>query len=295
MLAIRQNRSDRLFDIVNYMLLTVILLIVLYPLYFIVIASFSSPDLVKNGDVWLIPQGITFEGFKAIFADNRIWTGYGNSLLYAVLGTVINVSLTLTAGYALSRTDLVGRKILMFLIVFTMFFGGGLIPTYLLVKQLHMVNTIWALLIPGAVSAYNIIIARTFFQSTIPSELHEAAQIDGCSNTRFFVQVVLPLSLPIVAVLVLFSAVGHWNGYFSALIYLRNEKLFPLQLVLREILITNEAQDQAMAMSDSTKQQEVAELMKYGVIIVSSLPMLTLYPFLQKYFVKGVMIGSLKG
>jgi len=296
MAATHRTRMDRAFDIFNYTVLTFVLIVVLYPLYTVVISSISDPDLVNSGKVWLFPRGITFEGYERIFSDSSIWLGYRNSLLYMTVGTVVNVSLTLTSGYALSRADLAGRNFFMLLITFTMFFGGGLIPTYLLVKQLGMVNTMWALIVPGAVGAYNIIIARTFFQSSIPNEILEAAQMDGCSNTRFFLRIVLPLSVPIVAVMVLFSAVGHWNAYFQALIYIRNENLYPLQLILRKILIVNESQDQMLAnLTDMTEQQRIADLMKYGVIMVASLPMLVLYPFLQKYFVKGVMIGSIKG
>lgn len=296
MIVSRKSKADLAFDICNFTLLSLVLVAVLYPLYIVVISSFSDPDLVNSGKVWLFPQGITFEGYKRIFSDQSIWLGYRNSLLYMTLGTTINVVLTITAGYSLSRSDLAGRHVFMFLITFTMFFGGGMIPSYLLVKELGMVNTMWALIIPGAVGAYNIIIVRTFFQSTIPNELLEAAQVDGCSNTRFFLRIVLPLSVPIIAVIVLFSAVGHWNTYFQALIYIRNEELYPLQLILRKILIVNESQDQMLAnLTDMTEQQRIADLMKYGVIIVASLPMLILYPFLQKYFVKGVMIGSIKG
>lgn len=295
-MILKQSRADRWFDILNYSLLTLIMLIVMYPLYLIIISSISNPNSVNGGLVWIIPDGFTMEGYKRIFTDQRIWTGYRNSLFYATLGTAINVTLTLGAGYALSRTDLVGRKIFMFLIVFTMFFGGGLIPTYLLVKELGMANTIWSQVIPNAVGAFNIIITRTFFQSTIPKELQDAAEIDGCSDAKFFFKIVLPLSMPIVAVMVLFSVVGHWNSYFQALIYLRNESLFPLQIVLREILIVNQTQDNMMITAkDDAEMLRIVDVMKYGVIIVASLPVLILYPFLQRYFVKGVMIGSLKG
>jgi putative aldouronate transport system permease protein len=291
-----RSRADKLFDFFNVVALSVLLLAVLYPLYFVVISSISDPDLVNTGKITLLPQGVTFEGYSRIFADSNIWRGYRNSLMYTALGTAINVTLTVTAGYALSRSDLVGRGGFMFLIVFTMFFSGGLIPTYLLIKNLGMLNTVWAMIIPNAVSAYNVIIVRTFFQSTIPVELLEAAKIDGSSNTRFFLRIVLPLSMPIIAVMILFSAVGHWNSYFQALIYLKNDNLQPLQIVLRNILITNEMSEQ---MTDGIVNQaeivRIAATMKYGIVIVASLPVLILYPFLQKYFVKGVMIGSLKG
>ncbi|CAG7644122.1 carbohydrate ABC transporter permease [Paenibacillus allorhizosphaerae] len=291
-----RTRTDKAFDAFTYALLSLLLLVVLYPLYFVVISSISNPDLVNLGKVTLYPRGVTLEGYRRIFSDASLWLGFRNSFLYTILGTSLNVVLTITAGYALSRTDLAGRNAFMFVIVFTMFFGGGLIPTYLLVKSLGLVNTIWVMILPNAVSAYNIIITRTFFQSSVPGELLEAAKMDGSSNTRFFLQIVLPISLPIVAVMVLFSAVGHWNSYFQALIYLKDDELQPLQIILRKILISGEA---AESMVDGLVNQaevvKMAETMKYGVIIVSSLPVLVLYPFLQKYFLKGVMIGSLKG
>ncbi|PYI50781.1 carbohydrate ABC transporter permease [Paenibacillus flagellatus] len=295
-MVIRKTRADRWFDLFNYSLLGAVMLVVLYPLYLVVISSISDPNSVNGGSVWLLPDGVTFEGYRRIFADGRIWTGYRNSLLYAALGASINVALTLGAGYALSRTELAGRNFFMFLIVFTMFFGGGLIPSYLLVKELGMVNTVWSQVIPNAVGAFNIIITRTFFQSTIPKELQEAADMDGCSDATFFFRIALPLSLPIVAVMTLFSVVGHWNSYFQALIYLRNEELYPLQIVLREILIVNATQDNMlMASQNEAETLRIVDVMKYGVIIVASLPVLVLYPFLQRYFVKGVMIGSIKG
>ncbi|CAG7648256.1 L-arabinose transport system permease protein AraQ [Paenibacillus solanacearum] len=295
MIATR-TRADQAFDIFSYTLLSLLLLVVLYPLYFVVISSISNPDLVNLGKVTLYPRGVTLEGYRRIFSDATLWLGFRNSLLYTVLGTCLNVVLTLTAGYALSRNDLAGRNVFMFLIVFTMFFGGGLIPTYLLIKGLGLVNTIWAMILPNAVSAYNIIITRTFFQGSVPGELLEAAKMDGSSNTRFFLQIVLPISLPIVAVMVLFSAVGHWNSYFQALIYLKDDELQPLQIILRKILISGEAAENMVdGLVNQAEIVKMAETMKYGVIIVSSLPVLVLYPFLQKYFLKGVMIGSLKG
>lgn len=272
-----------------------LMLIVLYPLYVIIISSVSDPNSVNAGQVWLLPKGITFEGYERIFQDERIWMGYRNSLLYTTLGTGINVVLTLTGGYALSR-NLVGRNWFMFLIVFTMFFSGGLIPSYLFIKELGMYNTIWSQVIPTAVGAWNIIITRTFFSTTIPNELHEAAEMDGCSDAVFFWKIVLPLSTPIIAVMVLFSAVGHWNSYFQALIYLREEALYPLQIVLREILIVNETQENTLTIAQSDSEMlRIVDVMKYGIIIVACLPVLVLYPFLQRYFVKGVMIGSIKG
>ncbi|RBW70774.1 carbohydrate ABC transporter permease [Bacillus taeanensis] len=291
-----RSKEDRIFDILNFTLLTVVSIAVLYPLYFIVIASISNPDLINAGKVWFFPQDITFDGYKRILQDEKIWTGYKNSIVYTVVGTAVNVAFTLMAAYALSRKDFYGRNFFMILIAFTMFFSGGLIPTYLIVKELGMLNTMWALIIPKAVAVWNLIVARTFFESTIPNELLEAAKIDGCSNTKFFTKIVLPLSKPIVAVMVLFYGVGHWNSYFDALIYLNDEGLYPLQLILRNILIQSEASQSMIGDIESlAAQQRVGELIKYGVIIIASIPLLIVYPFIQKYFVKGVMIGGIKG
>lgn len=296
---ITRTRGDKTFDILNVIFFIFILLVVIYPLYFMFIASFSDPNAVNNGEVWLWPTGFTLEGYEVIMQHDGIWTGFKNSIIYTAVGTIINVILTVTGGYALSRKDLQGRNIMMFFIVFTMFFQGGMIPTYLLVKNLGMTNTMWALIIPGAISAYNLIIVRTFFQSNIPDELLEAGKMDGASNIKFFTKVAIPLSTPIIAVMVLFHAVGHWNQYFNALIYLRDANLYPLQLVLREILILEQSQELvesggAMVQMEQ-ERQNLAGLIKYGVVVVASLPMLILYPFVQKHFVKGVMIGSIKG
>lgn len=292
----KRSNGDRWFDGANLSFFILILAVVVYPLYFIVIASISDPDAVNQGRTMLIPKDVTLIGYERIFQDQRIWLGYMNSLIYMVVGTIIKVSLTITAGYALSRKDLVGRNIFMFGIVFTMFFQGGLIPTYLLVKDLGMLNSLWAMVIPSAVTVFQLIIARTFFQSSIPDELREAAFIDGCTNWKFFFSIVLPLSTPIIAVVGLFSAVSEWNSYFPALLYLRDEALHPLQLVLRSILIQSEAQSE---MLDGTMETlmylKAAEQIKYGVIIVASLPMLILYLVAQRYFVHGIMVGSLKG
>jgi len=292
----RKSKGDILFDCLNYTFLSIGTLFVLYPLYFVLVASISDPNMIYSGHVWLWPQGVTLDGYARIFNDKMIWTGYMNSILYAVVGTSISVTLTLLAAYPLARKDFVGRSIFMWFFMFTMFFNGGLIPTYMLVKDLGMINTIWALVLPGAAGVFNIIIVRTFFQSTIPDEMREAAFIDGCTNTRFFLYIVLPLSKPIIAVMALFHIVGFWNGFFDALIYLNHESKYPLQLVLRNILVQNQVNSSMMIDVESyAAKLRVTELIKYGVIIVASLPLLIIYPFLQRYFVKGVMIGSIKG
>ena len=295
---ITRTKSDKIFDTFNVIIFMIIILLIIYPLYFMIIASFSDPGLVNTGNVWLWPKNVTLEGYRVIFQNDQIWTGYKNSIIYTVVGTTINVILTIAGGYALSRKDLIGRNYMMFFITFTMFFSGGLIPTYLLVRDLGLVNTMWALIIPGAVSAYNLIIVKTFFEANIPDELLEAGIMDGCSNMTFFLKIAIPLSKPIIAVMILFHAVGHWNQYFAALIYIRDASLYPLQLVLREILIVEQSRDLSevgAAILDDTGRANIASLIQYGVIIVASVPMLVLYPFVQKHFVKGVMIGSIKG
>ncbi|GAF11381.1 ABC transporter, permease protein [Bacillus sp. JCM 19046] len=293
---IKRTKGDKAFDAVNLFFLTLGCLIVLYPLYFIVIASISDPNRIFAGDVLFLPKGVTLDGYGRIFSDPGIWNGFKNTFIYSSLGTAISVTLTVTAGYALSRKDLAGRHLIMAFLLITLFFHGGMIPTYLVVRDLGMVNTIWAMVIPNAVGLWNVIICRTFFQTSIPKDMLEAAQIDGCNDFRFFSKIVVPLSKPIIAVMVLFHVVTHWNSFFDALIYLNNDSLYPLQLILRNLLIQSEVSSQMIGDVESSQAQlAVAEQIKYGVIIVSSIPLLILYPFLQKYFVKGVMIGSIKG
>lgn len=295
---VRQGRSNMIFDIVNHMILFLLLIIVLYPLFFIVIASFSSPDAVSRGEVLLFPKGFNVKGYKEIFKYKDIWVGYKNSLIYTVVGTSVNLIATIPAAFAFSRKELVGKKFLMLLFAFTMFFGGGLIPSYLLVQSLHIDNSMWALVLPGAVGVYNLIVARTFFQESIPDELYEASVMDGCDFLKYFFRIVIPISKPIIAVMILIHAVGHWNSYFSALIYLVDRSKFPLQVILREILVqqqTVSAGGSSVAMETLELQRQLAEMIKYGVIVVSSLPVLCMYPFIQKHFVKGMMIGAVKG
>lgn len=288
--------GDKWFDSINYALLAVVTVIVLYPLLFVLSASVSNPAAVLNGEMWLWPKDLALTGYKKVLENRDILTSYGNTLLYTVTGTAINVVMTVMAAYPLSRRDLRGRHWMTALMVFTMFFSGGLIPTYMLVKQLGMVNRFWALIIPNAVSVWNIIIMRTFFQSGIPNEIQEAAAIDGCSDFKTLWKIVLPLSMPILAVMVLFYSVGHWNAYFSAIIYLTDRELYPLQLILREILVQGQMEEM-VNIGDSSHAQSImdAEAIKYAVVVVANLPILLLYPFLQKYFVKGVMIGAIKG
>jgi putative aldouronate transport system permease protein len=287
--------SEKAFDLFVYVLAAIILCLVMYPLILVISASFSNPLQVIDGHVWLLPKGWTLEPYQRVFENPSIWTGYANTILYAVAGSAINIAMTILAAYPLSRRDLPGRNIIMFLITFTMFFSGGLIPTYLLVKDLGMVNTIWALLIPGAIATYNLIVIRSFFLTSIPFELQESAWMDGCSNWKLLLRIVLPLSKPIIAVMLLFYGVGHWNAYFNAMIYLRDRELFPLQLIIREILILNQSEDMGLEGVGMSERVLMAESIKYSVIIVSSLPVLMIYPFIQRYFVKGLLIGSIKG
>ncbi|BFH66622.1 MAG: carbohydrate ABC transporter permease [Paenibacillus dendritiformis] len=293
---IDRSIGDRIFDAVNYVLLTLVMLIVLYPLLFVLSASVSNPETVLRGEMWLIPKQINFDAYAKIFQNKDILLGYGNTILYTLLGTAINLIMTICAAYPLARKDFLGRGLITGIIVFTMFFGGGLIPTYLLIKNLNMLDTLWVMVIPNAVAVWNIIIMRTFFQQSIPGEIQEAAMIDGCSHIQTLLRIVLPLSMPIIAVMVLFYAVGHWNSYFNALIYLSSKDKFPLQLILREILIQSDSGDMIKLTSESAVKMKMSvEGLKYAVLVVANLPMLVLYPFLQRYFVKGIMIGALKG
>lgn len=287
--------SDRIFLIICYAFLGAILLITLYPLYFVVIASVSDPAKVSTGMVTFLPIGINLDGYQAVLKDSRIVRSFLNSVVYTASGTIVNLALTVPAAYALSRNDLKGRKFLLLYFMIPMFLSGGMIPTYFVVRGCHLLDTMWSLILPVGVSVYNLIIARSFFQSTLSKELLDAARIDGCSNTRFFVRIALPLSKAIIAILVLYYGVAHWNSYFTAMIYLNDQKKFPFQLILRDLLSQNQQITEIMQdQSELLHKQQLAELMKYSLIIISSLPVMILYPFIQKYFVKGVMIGSLK-
>lgn len=299
--GIRLSRSDRGYYLFAYLVIGFVLLATIYPLYFVIIASFSNPDQVALGKVIALPKGIQFEGYARIFRNNDIAQSYLNTIFYTVTGTAINLIATMTTAFVFSRRNVPGLRVLLFVVVFTMYFGGGLIPTYFNIKRLGMLGTIWPLLIPGAIGTGNMIIARSYMMSSIPAALDEAAKIDGCRPIRYYFSVVLPLSLPILGVLTLYFAVGHWNSYYSALIYISDRSLFPLQLILREILVQSKMTAEDLAsMSDAAIEQaqnyqSIAETMKFSLIVVSSVPMLVLYPFLQRFFVKGVMVGSLKG
>ncbi|WP_339209493.1 carbohydrate ABC transporter permease [Paenibacillus sp. FSL K6-3182] len=277
-----------------YLFAIVMLILIVYPIYFIVIASFSDPAAVANGQMWVLPKGFTLDGYKELLNHSNIWIGYRNTLLYTVIGTIISLAINVSAAYALSRKDLVGRKSINIFFIFTMFFNGGLIPTFLTIRDFHLYDTFLVMVLPFSVAVFNIIVARTFFQSSIPGDLWEAAQLDGCGNLKYYVQIVLPLSKAILSVLALWTAVGYWNSYFNALIYLKDQDLYPLQLVLRNILITNQMQSSMGTGEAALIALRLANLMRYSVIIVSTLPIMCMYPFVQKYFNQGVMIGAVK-
>lgn len=289
--------QDKLVCFINYILLGLLLITILYPLVYVISASFSSGEALASGAVRLFPVEPTLLSYKTVFEYDAIWIGFVNSIIYTAAGTLVSMLLTLLAAYPLSRDDFRGKKVLSSIFLFTMMFSGGLIPTYMLVKNLGLMNTMWSIILPTAVSAYNVIVARTFFNQTIPKELLEASQMDGCSDFRFFSQIVIPLSKPIVAVLCLWIAISLWNGYFNPLIYINDESKYPLQLVLRRILLMSQV-NFANANIDPARvaaNRYLSQMLQYSTIIISSLPLLILYPFIQKYFVKGVMIGSVKG
>lgn len=288
----KKSVGEIIFDVLNYCIMILLIIATLYPFWYVLIASLSNPTAVaQRGGLMLWVEGFTLEAYKMVAQNPNIWSGYQNTAIYVVGGTAVNLFMTTLGAYGLSRRNLYGKGVIMKLIVFTMFFSGGLIPTFLLVRSLGMVDTRWAMIIPGAISTYNMIIMRTAFQG-IPVSLEESARIDGANDFTIMWRIIVPLSLPVMAVMTLFYAVGHWNSFFNALVYLRRRELFPLQLILREILITQSLYE--MMTNVVTDREPIGETIKYATIIVSTVPILCLYPFLQKYFVKGVLIGSLK-
>ena len=288
--------GDKIFIILIYILLAAIMLVVFLPLVYIVSASFSDPQAVISNEVWFLPVRPTLRGYQAVFKNRNILTGFANSFYYMIVGTLVNIVMTVMCAYPLSRKEFTARNKVAMIFVFTMYFSGGLVPTYMLVNSLGLVNTRWSMIIPSAMSTYNMIICRTYFVNSIPDELYEAGQLDGCTPFKYLLRVVVPLSKPILAVLVLYYGVTKWNSYFDAMIYLKSQTMVPLQIVLRDILILNQV-DYTM-ISDASAiaaQRGLTDLLKYSTIVVASLPVLCIYPFVQKYFVKGVMIGAVKG
>ncbi len=297
--TVKTSYADKIFDIINVIVMIILLVIFVWPLWFIVIASVSNPNEVWNGNVLLWPKGFTMAAYEAVIEYKSIWIGYRNTIFYTVVGTMINLVMTVCAAYPLSRKDFMPRNFFMFMFMLTMYFGGGLIPTYLIVNKLGMINTVWAMMIPGACSIYNVIITRTYFINSIPGSLKDAAELDGANSFQYLVKVVLPLSKPIIAVIALYYAVGHWNDYFTALIYINKTGLMPLQSFLRDLLMSNKlTMGNSMGGLDAATAEakmQLSQTLKYSAIIVSTVPVLCIYPFIQKYFVKGVMIGSVKG
>ena len=293
--SIRYTLGDRIFLTVDFIILVLLLIAIAYPLIYIFFASLNA-QVTKMG-LSLFPEEWTVQGYKAVFEYKFIWSGYRNTIVYTVVGTAINLFVTICCAYPLSRKDFKGRGIIMVMCMITMYFSGGLIPTYLVVKDLGILNSMWAVVLPGAMSVYNMIVMRTYFDTQIPQELLESAQLDGCGNLNFLKSIVLPLSVPILAVVGLFYAVGHWNSYFNAMIYLTERDRYPLQVILRDILIMNtvDPSESSMDLNLLQSMEERQNVMKYSLIIVSSVPVLILYPFIQKYFVKGIMIGAIKG
>lgn len=289
--------SDASFNRASVVILSACVLAVLYPLYFILIASVSDPNAIYDGRVWAWPSGFTLDGYARIVSDAAIWRGFGNSVLYTTVATGISVSLIVAGGYALSRRDLPGRRVITFLLVITLFFDGGMIPRYLVVQDLGMLNTMWAVVLPGAVGVWNLIIARAFFEVTLPVELREAAQLDGASDFRFFFTVALPLSKSLIVLMAMIHMVGNWNAFFDALIYLNDADKYPLQLVLRNILVQSDISSTGTMSGDLAsyaETQRVGELIKYGMIVFSTFPILAVVPFLQKHFTKGALLGAVK-
>lgn len=290
----KESHDDTVTTFVFYAIAILIVILIVYPLWFIIIASFSNPADIANGEIWFWPKHWDLNGYRELFKQRQIWTSYGNTILYTLTGTFIALAVNIPAGYAMSRKDLYGRKWINIFYLIPMFVSGGLIPTYFVVKGFGLLDSFWVMVLPFSVSTYNIIVARTFFRSSLPESLWDAAQIDGCGTIRYFFQFALPLSKSVLAVIGLWTAVGLWNSWFNALIYLNNENLMPLQLLLRRILISNQSLLGAATGSMAQELRKLSDMMKYAAIVISTLPIMCLYPFLQKYFNKGVMIGAIK-
>ena len=292
----RATTEDKIFYVIITIILTLFFLAVLYPCIYVVSASFSSGQAVNAGKVVFLPVDLSVEGYKTILTNKMVWIGFRNSVVYTASGIALSVFLTMNAAYALSRKDLVGRKFFTLLYTITMFFTGGLIPHYLLISRLHMLNTIWAVILPGAMTVYNLIVARTYIRNSIPSEMFEAATLDGCSDLQYYLKIILPLSKSVIAVLVLFYGIATWNAYFTPMLYLTDRNRFPITVYLRDILIMGKVDKTNVSDPEKARRmEEMAAGLKYSLIVVSTVPIMTLYPFIQKYFVKGVMIGSVKG
>lgn len=286
--------QDKIVNVLFYVIAILMIIAVVYPLWFVVIASFSNPADVANGEVWLWPKKWDLSGYKELFNQPQLWKSYANTIIYTLVGTLIGLIVNVPAGYAMSRKDLKGKKWINLFYLIPMFVNGGLIPTYFVVKSFGLLDSFWVMVLPFSVSTYNIIVVRTFFKESLPETLWEAAQLDGCGTFRYFIQFAVPLSKAILAVVGLWTAVGLWNSWFNALIYIQNEDLVPLQLLLRRILISNQSLLGAATGTMAQELRQLSDMMKYASIVVSTLPIMCLYPFLQKYFNQGVMIGAVK-
>ncbi|MDO4291603.1 MAG: carbohydrate ABC transporter permease [Eubacteriales bacterium] len=291
----KMSMPDRIFSIVNGLIMALVCVIIVYPLYYVIIASVTDPVIVNSGKPLFYPEKLYLKGYETTLAYKPLWTAYANTILYTVVGTLVSLVATIPAGYALSRKDLVGRRGLIFVFTFTMFFNGGIIPLYLTIRSLNIYNSIWAMVLPVAVSAYNLIVCRSFFESGIPDELLEAAKVDGCSDFGFFFKIAIPLSSTIIAVMALFYATAMWNQFFNALMYLQDDSKMPLQVVLRNLVLMNQANQMGSSGDAMVTKQKLAEQLKYCIVVVSAVPLLVVYPFVQKYFAKGVTIGAVKG
>lgn len=291
----KMSKGDRLFTIINYTIMALICIAIVYPIYHVVIASMTDPVIVNSGKPLFYPEKLYLEGYKTTFEYKPLWNSYKNTIVYTVVGTLVSLFATVPAGYALSRYDLPGRRGLIFVFTFTMFFSGGIIPLYLTIRAVGIYNSIWAMVLPVAVSAYNLIVCRSFFESGIPHELLEVSKVDGCSDFRFFLQIAIPLSKTIIAVMALFYATAMWNQFFNALMYLQDDSRMPLQVVLRNLVLMNQANQMGSSGDEMITKQKMAEQLKYCIVVVSAAPLLAVYPFLQKYFAKGVTLGAVKG
>ncbi|GHU78897.1 sugar ABC transporter permease [Clostridia bacterium] len=293
--ANRLTMGDIIFDAVDVLVMAVICIVIAYPLYYVLVASFTEPHIVTSGKLLLYPEQVYMGGYQRILKYPPIWSGYRNTVLYTVVGTIISLCVTIPGAYALSRKDMAGRRILMFLFTLTMFFSGGIIPLYMLIQKINIYDSIWAVTLPTAVSVWNLIICRTFFESSLPFELYEAAEIDGCSNFGYFFRIALPLSSTVIAVMILFYSTTQWNMFMNALMFLTNMDRMPLQVILRNLILVNQVNQLSTDMTAIAEQQKLADQLKFGIIVVAALPLLCIYPFIQKYFAKGIMIGSIKG
>ena len=295
--AIRETRSDKIYGVFSHIIILLVMVILVYPIWAVVVASFSDPTELYKSSFHFWPETVTLDSYKLVFRDDSFLTGIWNSVKYTALGTFINVILNICAAYPLSKRNFKGQSLLMKLFTFTMFFSGGIVPTYILINKMHLIDSFWVMILPSAIGTFNVILMRTYFQTNIPQELEDAASVDGCTNFKFLIRIALPLSIPIIVVVALYYGVGHWNDYFTAMMYLTKRQLYPLQLVLREILLENEAGKMLNVATDAAYAERMMSRMglKYAVIVISTIPILVIYPFVQKFFSKGVMVGAVKG